>query len=169
MSWFGGCFLQQELGLVYRYMAECMQVFIRTSFSNMQFLLCKHLPISQQYLCRTMTLSHSKTGKDAKISAARNAAARIQTRTRTTEHIAPILESLHWLTVRFHTDFKILTLMYKALHGLPPNDLSEHLTVYTPRRDLRSSDSGLVPSTNLCTMVDRAFLPLFKNSGSLFL
>ncbi len=90
-----------------------------------------------------MALSHSKMGKDARISAARNSAARIQTGTRTREHITPILESLHWLTVRFHTDFKIIMLTYKALHGLAPNYLSELLTVYTPRRDLRSSDSGL--------------------------
>ncbi len=47
----------------------------------------------------------------------------------------------------------------KALHGLAPQYLSELLTVYTPRRNLRSSDSGflIVPSTHLRSMGDQAF------------
>ncbi len=88
-----------------------------------------------------------------------NAAARVLTRSRTSEHISPILESLHWLPVRFRIDFKILMLTYKALHGLAPEYLTELLTVYTPRRNLRSSYSGLltIPLTRLRSMGDRAF------------
>ncbi len=50
-------------------------------------------------------------------------------------------------------------LTYKALHGLAPVYLTELLTVYTPRRNLRSSDSGLltIPVTRLRSMSDRAF------------
>lgn len=52
-----------------------------------------------------------------------------------------------------------IMLTYKALHGLAPQYLSELLTVYTPRRNLRSSDSGflIVPSTHLRSMGDQAF------------
>ncbi len=57
LACFGRCFLQQELGLLYTFMSGWMQMFIRNSFSNMQFLHCKHLPISQQwswqYSCHT--------------------------------------------------------------------------------------------------------------------
>ncbi len=41
-----------------------------------------------------------------------NTAARILTRTRTSEHITPVLRSLHWLHVTFRIDFKVLLLVY---------------------------------------------------------
>ncbi len=47
-----------------------------------------------------------------------NAAARILTRTRKSEHITPVLRSLHWLPVTFRIDFKVLLLVYKSLNGL---------------------------------------------------
>ncbi len=42
-----------------------------------------------------------------------NAAARFLTRTRKSEHITPVLGSLHWLPVIFRIDFKVLLLIYK--------------------------------------------------------
>ncbi len=95
----------------------------------------------------------------SKLQSVQNSAARILTGTKTSEHISPVLESLHWLPVRFRIDFKILMLTYKALHGLAPHYLSQLLSVYTPSRDLRSSDSGLlvIPPTRLRSMGDRAF------------
>ena len=47
-------------------------------------------------------------------------AARIVTQTRKYEHITPVLEQLQWLPVKFRIDFKILLLVYKALHGQTP-------------------------------------------------
>ncbi len=44
-----------------------------------------------------------------------NAAARILTRTRTSEHFTPALRSLHWLPDSFRIDFKVLLLVYKSL------------------------------------------------------
>ncbi len=46
-----------------------------------------------------------------------NAAARILTRTRKSEHITPVLRSLHWLPVTFRIDLKVLLLVYKSLNG----------------------------------------------------
>ncbi len=63
-----------------------------------------------------------------------NAAARILTRTRKTEHITPVLRSLHWLPVTFRIDFKVLLLVYKSLNGL--------LTEYKPNRPLWSLGSS---------------------------
>ncbi len=34
-------------------------------------------------------------------------------------HITPILHRLNWLPVRFHIQYKILLITFKALHGLP--------------------------------------------------
>ncbi len=41
-----------------------------------------------------------------------NTAARILTRTRTSEHLTPVLRSLHWLPVTFRIDFKVPLLVY---------------------------------------------------------
>ncbi|KAF7666859.1 hypothetical protein LDENG_00086950, partial [Lucifuga dentata] len=61
------------------------------------------------------------------------------TRTRRRAHITPILKSLHWLPVNFHIDFKILLLVFKALHGLAPRYILEMLSSHQPIRPLRSS------------------------------
>ena len=54
-----------------------------------------------------------------------NTAARILTRTINNYHITPVLASLHWLPVKARVDFKVLLLIYKALHGLAPTYLSD--------------------------------------------
>ncbi len=71
-----------------------------------------------------------------------NTAARILTRTRTSEHITPVLRSLHWLPVTFRIDFKVLLLVYKSLNGLGPKYIADMLTEYKPNRPLRSLGSS---------------------------
>ncbi len=71
-----------------------------------------------------------------------NTAARILTRTRTSEHITPVLRSLHWLPVTFRIDCKVLLLVYKSLNGLGPKYMSDMLTEYKPNRPLRSVGSS---------------------------
>ncbi len=71
-----------------------------------------------------------------------NAAARILTRTRRSDHITPVLRSLHWLPVTFRTDFKVLLLVYKSLNGLEPKYIADMLTEYKPNRPLRSVGSS---------------------------
>jgi len=53
-----------------------------------------------------------------------NAAARLITWTGRREHISPVLQELHWLSVWRHVDFKLATLMFKSLHGCAPSYLS---------------------------------------------
>ena len=83
----------------------------------------------------------------------------VGTGTRKFYHITPILQSLHWLPVHFHTDFKILLFVFKCLHGLAPQYLSNLLVPYTPSRLLRSADQALlvVPRTKRKSRGDRAF------------
>ncbi len=71
-----------------------------------------------------------------------NAAARILTRTRKSEHITPVLRSLHWLPVTFRIDFKVLLLVYKSLNGLGPKYIADMLTEYKHNRPLRSLGSS---------------------------
>ncbi len=71
-----------------------------------------------------------------------NAAARILTRTRKSEHITPVLRSLHWLPVTFRIYFKVLLLVYKSLNSLGHKYIADMLTEYKPNRPLRSLGSS---------------------------
>ncbi len=63
VSWFGGCFLQQELGILYiSYMAEWMQTFIRTSLDSMRFPPCSS-PNQPAIFMQDNVPSDCKTGK----------------------------------------------------------------------------------------------------------
>ncbi len=54
------------------------------------------------------------------------------------DHITPILQSLHWLPIKFRISYKIVLLTYKALNGLAPAYLTSLLSRYNPTRSLRS-------------------------------
>ena len=60
------------------------------------------------------------------------------------DHITPVLKSLHWLPVELRIKFKVLCLVYKALHGLGPSYLSETFARYQPARSLRSAGQDLL-------------------------
>ena len=98
-----------------------------------------------------------------------NTAARILTKTKKYDHISPILEELHWLSIEKRIDFKILLLTYKCLNNLAPSYLCELIEVYQPGRALRSGNDYklTVPRTRLKTYGDRAFsyrAPVLWNS-----
>ena len=88
-----------------------------------------------------------------------NVAARILTGTPKSDHITPVLSSLHWLPIDQRIKFKIITLVHKALHGLGPGYIRELLTAYHPHRTLRSGDKNLlvVPFTRSNMVQQRAF------------
>ena len=88
-----------------------------------------------------------------------NIAARILTLTKRTEHITPILRSLHWLPIEKRVQYKILLLTFKTVHNLAPPYLCELIKPYTNARHLRSSSMNLlhVPKTRTKTFGDRAF------------
>ncbi len=79
-----------------------------------------------------------------KLQIVQNAAARFLTRSRKYDHITPILQSLHWLPIKFHISYKILLLAYKALNDLAPAYLTSLLSRYNPTCSLRSQNSGLL-------------------------
>ncbi len=78
-----------------------------------------------------------------KLQIVQNAAARVLTRSRKYDHITPILQSLHWLPIKFRISYKILLLAYKALNDLAPAYLTNLLSRYNPTRSLRSQNSEL--------------------------
>ncbi len=73
-----------------------------------------------------------------KLQIVQNAADRVLTWSRKYDHITPILQSLHWLPIKFRISYKILLLAYKALNGLAPAYLTSLLSCYNPTRSLRS-------------------------------
>ena len=73
-----------------------------------------------------------------------NAAATLLTRTRKFDHITSILASLHWLPITSRSDFKVLRLTNKALHGLSQAYLKDLIIPYSPSRSLRSSGADLL-------------------------
>ena len=88
-----------------------------------------------------------------------NCAARLVTRTRSSEHVTPVLRRLHWLPVRQPFTYKILLLTYKALNGMALRYIADLLRPYTPTRQLRSSSKYLLitPKSNLKSYGDRSF------------
>ncbi|XP_061477478.1 uncharacterized protein LOC133381914 [Rhineura floridana] len=79
-----------------------------------------------------------------KLQLVQNAAARLLTRTKRSDHITPVLARLHWLPICFRARFKVLVLTYKALYGAGPRYLSERLSRYEPARTLRSTTKALL-------------------------
>ena len=55
-----------------------------------------------------------------KLQTVQNAVARIDTFTKKTGHITPVLRKLHWLPGKYGIIFKVLLLVYKGLNGLAP-------------------------------------------------
>ena len=88
-----------------------------------------------------------------------NNAARLITRTRGTEHITPILKKLHWLPVKYRIEYKLLLLCFKALNGIAPSYLTSMLSLYVPKRNLRSASKNLLvePPARLKRYGERAF------------
>ena len=94
-----------------------------------------------------------------KLPIVQNSAARLITGTPRRDHITPVLFSLHRLTFRQRIEFKLLLLVFRAVHHLCPVYLSSLVIPYTPTRTLRSTDQHLliIPRYHLERYGRRAF------------
>ena len=87
-----------------------------------------------------------------------NTAARVVTLSRKSCHITPILKELHWLPVSQRIVFKLMLIVHKSVNNIAPIYISELLKVYTPSRNLRSSNMSLLKEpTSKRTWGDRSF------------
>ena len=83
-----------------------------------------------------------------------NAAARLVTGARRSNHITPVLQQLHWLPVRQRIIFKIAGLVHQSLAGVAPVYLTEDCRQLSDigLRPLRSGSSDIrmlsVPATH---------------------
>ena len=65
----------------------------------------------------------------AKLQRVQNIAARLIMKTTRYDHITPVLFELHWLPVAQRISFKILIIVFKAIHGTAPSYLRELVQV----------------------------------------
>ena len=95
-----------------------------------------------------------------KLQRVQHTAARIITKTPRFNHITPVLKELHWLPVHRRSEFKILSLTFKALHNQAPEYITKMLEVYIPGRCLRSASGAttlVVPASRTNKYGDRSF------------
>ena len=75
-----------------------------------------------------------------KLQSIQNSAARLVSRTRSRDHITPVLRDLHWLPIVHRCHFKILCITFKIIfEPSSPEYLKELISVCVPQRSLRSS------------------------------
>ena len=74
-----------------------------------------------------------------KLQKVQNAAARFVCKAKNSDHIHPILETLHWLPVTHRIQYTISTICFNSISGTAPQYLSDLLQPYTPARQLRSA------------------------------
>ena len=88
-----------------------------------------------------------------------NAAARLIFNQPKFSHVSPLLRSLHWLPVAARTEYKTLTLTFKATKGMAPSYLQNLIKPYEPTRSLRSADTGLLETPSIRTPGQRSTRP----------
>ena len=82
---------------------------------------------------------------------------------------AELINELHWLPIKQRIDYKILALVYKALHGQAPSDVTDMLQITTrsssdhlARMVLLLSSQGL----GVLLLVTEPFLPMHLDCGT---
>jgi len=78
------------------------------------------------------------------------------------DHVTPLLQQLHWLSVPERVTFKLCVMVFRCLHGIGPEYFSEDFTLVSEiqsRQRLRSASSTdvVVPATRWSSLGDRAF------------
>ena len=79
-----------------------------------------------------------------------NNAARLVLKARKSDHVTPLLHSLHWLPISARLHYKLSTLTYTSLFDSGPVYLSDLIHTYTPSRHLRSSSDTRTLSLPSC-------------------
>ncbi len=95
----------------------------------------------------------------SRLQLVQDSAASLLTGTKGREHITPVLIKLHWLPVWYRIHYKVLLYVFKAVHGLSPDYVTDLISVCQSSRYLRSNYQLLlmVPRSRLKCRGDRAF------------
>ena len=118
---------------------------IRKYLSRDSLLALIHAFITSRLdFCNGLLYGLPKT-QIVKLQRVQNAAARLAMNIGKYSHVTQALQDLRWLPVRARIDFKILILVFKAIHGLAPPYVSDLITVKLKSSyNLRSNSSLLL-------------------------
>jgi hypothetical protein len=103
-------------------------------------LLCSAMVLSRIDYCNALFFSSDKASI-LQLQKVQNFAVRLIKKAPRHCHITPLLEDVKWLTVEQRIVAKICTLIFKVLQYNHPIYLRDSLNIYSPTRDLRSSDT----------------------------
>ena len=85
-------------------------------------------------------LAGCKVGDIARLQRLQNKAARIIFQLPRRHSASILLDTLHWLPVNKRIIFKVLLYVFKTVHNLAPNYLTDSITIHKPlRQGLRSA------------------------------
>lgn len=101
-------------------------------------ILMQALVLSKIDYANSLLLGTAK-GQLKRLQLLQNMAARVILRLQKWDHISYGLQNLHWLKVEERIEYKVATLIYKALHGDAPGYLADFVKKADPQRELRSS------------------------------
>ena len=96
--------------------------------------------------CNAVLYGTSSANID-KLQHLQNTLARVVTNTRRRDHITPVLADLHWLPVRYRTEYKIALITFKALTTQQPQYLTELIRHYETPRQLRSRGVNILQTS----------------------
>jgi len=104
-----------------------------------------------------------------KLQSLQNAAACLVTGTRKFDRITPVMQELHWLPVRQRIRFKTAVLVFKCIHGLAPEYLSEYCKLTTGRSHLRSANACCLFHAHGQPTVTVVLLSVDQSRGTVYL
>ena len=99
--------------------------------------LVNSLVLTKLDYCNSLLANASKYNLKS-LQSIQNNAARLILKKKKFEPSAPLLQELHWLPVEKRIIYKICTLVFKSLNSDGPLYLKDLITVYVPKRNLRS-------------------------------
>ena len=79
-----------------------------------------------------------------KLQYVQNAAAKTIMLKKKRDHVTPLLRDLHWLPIKYRSQFKVLVLTWKIIHHLAPLNITNLISIHEPVRNLRSSSETLL-------------------------
>ena len=97
-----------------------------------------------------------------KLQSIQNAALRVILGKRKRESVSQCLTSLHWLSIRQRITFKIITVVFKILHGIAPRPLSDLIKIRQHESFLLEVNT-FFPKTNAGKRAFRYFAPRHWN------
>ena len=106
-------------------------------FYNISFRLLQWLILWLACLSNSQTTTHSERRRSFTVCSIPRSS-----------YITPVLSDLHWRPIKFRVIFKILTLTFKAIHGLPPKYMADLIAIKNHScYNLRSSKELLLAHT----------------------